>query len=76
MRLYHFTKRENLFGILMRGLRPGIPDPPFLTDNQAVVWLTTQTSLKPTRADRRHNQRIVGKKDAARCLVPAFSGAD
>jgi hypothetical protein len=61
MKLYHFTIRENLFLIHLRGLEPGIhqqrTDPGGMhwqTMGQPVVWLTTQESNRATQANVDH----------------------
>lgn len=52
MKLYHFTRKESLMGIALKGLLPHVPhEMPAMTMNMAVVWLTKQTTLKPTQAD-------------------------
>lgn len=61
--LYHYTFRENLFGIAVNGLTPSKYDPPvdLITMGQSVVWLTTQPSLTPTASDLEHMQRVHGE---------------
>jgi hypothetical protein len=66
MKLYHFTKQENLLGIAMSGLEPQIAaDVPVMTMGQLVVWLTTQQTLTPTEDDlafmREHRANYVAE---------------
>jgi hypothetical protein len=67
LKLYHYTRAENLLGISLRGLTPNVsPDEVgVMTMGQPVVWLTTQETLKPTQADLDHVAHRVGIEEAA-----------
>jgi hypothetical protein len=68
LRLYHYTQLKNVFGISVGGLQPHKYDPPddLLTLGHSVVWLTSQTSLTPTPADKEHVLRLSGEVGAER----------
>jgi len=66
MKLYHFTKIENLFGIAALGLKPHVPECGHMTFGKPVVWLTTQETMTPKQADLDHIARVAGSENAKR----------
>jgi hypothetical protein len=65
VKLYHYTKTENLFGISLDGLTPPTPNDElgFMTLWQPAVWLTTQETLKLTEADWAHHRTKPGYRE-------------
>jgi hypothetical protein len=56
MKLYHFTRPQNLLSIAASGLEPQPPysDTPEITAGQSVVWLTANPSRDLRPADVQH----------------------
>jgi hypothetical protein len=54
MLFYHYAPLENIFSIAAAGLIPGVPDPPIMVLDNAVVWLSTNASRISPAEDIAH----------------------